>query len=329
MQMIPFPGKLKLKEEIAVSEYNSIGQNYEDIKNFIIKNVKIAYYDLFFIDKSIEITKKNKLLLQEFVKIAETKYSVGKGLQQDVLKAQVELSKLIDKLISLHQKRESIKARLNTLLNRPPESPLGKIKEIKRSKFNLSLEELKQIALENRPLLKALEYIIKRNEVAYKLAKKDYFPNFNLSFAYTQREDLKTGIKMYDFFSGMISINIPLYFYRKQRKKIEETALNIAMTKEQYNSLKNEIFFQIENILEELKKDEQLIELFKTGIIPQATQSLNSAISGYQVDKVDFITLLHNQVTLFNYEIDFYRVLTNFEKKLAELEAVVGKQFIQ
>ncbi|MCP2597493.1 TolC family protein, partial [Candidatus Aminicenantes bacterium AC-335-G13] len=326
MQMIPFPGKLKLKEKIALSEYNSVGQNYKDLRNTIIKNVKITFYDLFFIDKSIEITRKNKLLLQQFVKIAETKYSVGKGLQQDVLKAQVELSKLIEKLINLQQKRETIKARLNTLLNRPPESPLGKILEIKKSKFNLSLEKLKQIALENRPLLKAWEYIIKKYELAYELAKKDYFPNFNLSFSYTQREDLKTGMKMYDFFSGMVSFNIPLYFSRKQKKKIEETALNIAMSKEQYNSLKNEIFFQIENILEQLKRDEELIELYKTGIIPQATQSLNSAISGYQVDKIDFITLLHNQVTLFNYEIDYYRILTDFEKKLAELEAIIGKQ---
>lgn len=329
MQMIPFPGKLGLKEKMAVNEYNSVGQSYEDIKNILIKNVKLAYYDLFFIDKSIEITEKNKILLQEFVKIAESKYSVGKGLQQDVLKAQVELSRLTDKLITLHQKRMTVMARLNTLLNRPPEQPLGKVKEIKKSPFEFELDQLKRIALNNRPLLKAWDYIVKRNEAAHQLARKDYLPNFSLSFSYTQRDNLKAGIKMYDFFSGAISINIPLYFYRKQNNKVEETALKVAMAKEQYNNLRNEVFFQIDSTLQELKRDDQLIELYKTGIIPQATQSLNSAISGYQVDKVDFITMLHNQLTLFNYEIDYYRVLSDFEKKLAELEAVVGQQLIE
>ncbi|MFQ6070299.1 MAG: TolC family protein [Candidatus Aminicenantales bacterium] len=329
MQMIPFPGKLRLKGEMAIYEYNSVGQSYEEIKNTIIKKVKLAYYDLFFIDKSIEITEKNKVLLQEFVKIAEVKYSVGKGLQQDVLKAQVELSKLIDRLITLHQKRQTAGAALNTLLNRAPEEPLGRIKQVEKSRIMFNLDELKKIALKARPLLKAWDYIIEENEAAHKLAKKDYLPNFNLSVAYTQRDDLQSGMKMYDFFSGVITINIPLYFSQKQNKKIEQTALNIAMAKEQYNSVRNEIFFQIKDILEELKKDEQLIDLFKTGIIPQAAQSLKSAISGYQVDKIDFITMLHNQVTLFNYEIDYYRVLSDFEKKIAELEAAVGKQLVE
>lgn len=329
MQMIPFPGKLGLKEKIATEEYRSVGQHYEDIKNNIIKGVKFAYYDLFFIDKSIEITEKNKVLLQEFVKIAETKYAVGKGLQQDVLKAQVELSKLIDKLIRLRQKRESTEARLNTLLNRPPEEPVGQVEEFKKPAFSFGLEELKKIALENRPLLKAWDYLIKRNQVAHKLARKDYLPNFSLSIAYSQRDDLRIGMKMYDFFSAAVTLNIPLYFYRKQSKKVQETALNITMVKEQYNNVKNEVFFQIENALEEAQRDGQLTDLYKTGIIPQATQSLNSAISGYQVDKVDFITMLHNQLTLFNYEIDYYRLLSDFEKKLAELEAIIGKRLVE
>ncbi len=329
MQMIPFPGKLGLKEKIATEEYHSVGQHYEDIKNNIIRGVKFAYYDLFFIDKSIEITGKNKVLLQEFVKIAETKYGVGKGLQQDVLKAQVELSKLIDKLIRLRQKRESIEARLNTLLNRSPEELVGQVAEFQKPTFSFDLEELKKIALENRPLLKAWDYLIKRNQVAHKLARKDYLPNFKLSIAYSQRDDLRMGMKMYDFFSAAITLNIPLYFYRKQSKKVQETALNLTMTKEQYNNVKNEVFFQIENALEEAQRDGQLTDLYKTGIIPQATQSLNSAISGYQVDKVDFITMLHNQLTLFNYEIDYYRLLSDFEKKLAELEAIVGKKLVE
>jgi outer membrane protein TolC len=128
-QLFPFPGKLSLKEKIS-SESAAISiTNYQEYKNQIIKDLKIAYYDLFFIDKAVEITNKNQLLLQEFAKIAETKYSVGKGIQQDVLKAQVEYSKMSDKLIQLEQKREVKQAQINTLINAPVNSKLGKTVE--------------------------------------------------------------------------------------------------------------------------------------------------------------------------------------------------------
>jgi len=325
MQMFPFPGKLGLKEDIADYQAQVVEQQVEELKNNLIKNVKLTYYNLFLIDKTIEIVEKNKTLLQQFVQVAETKYSVGKGLQQDVLKAQVELSKLSDKLISLQQKRNTFVFQFNKLLNRDIGSIVGKTAELNKSESQFTPDELHELGLKHRPLLKSWQLLIEKSKSANKLAKLDYLPDFSLGAAYTQRDDLSSGMKMYDFFSVELKVSLPLYFYKKQSKKAEETQLMINSIEDKYNSVKNEVLFQIEDTFTELDKNAKLIDLYKTGIIPQASQSLNSAMSGYQVDKVDFLTLLNNQMTLFNYEIEYYKVLVDHEKNLAELEAVVGK----
>jgi cobalt-zinc-cadmium efflux system outer membrane protein len=325
MQMFPFPGKLGLKEDIADYQAQVVEQQVEELKNNLIKNVKLTYYNLFLIDKTIEIVEKNKTLLQQFVQVAETKYSVGKGLQQDVLKAQVELSKLSDKLISLQQKRNTFVFQFNKLLNRDIGSIVGKTAELNKSESQFTPDELHELGLKHRPLLKSWQLLIEKSKSANKLAKLDYLPDFSLGAAYTQRDDLSSGMKMYDFFSVELKVSLPLYFYKKQSKKAEETQLMINSIEDKYNSVKNEVLFQIEDTFTELDKNAKLIDLYKTGIIPQASQSLNSAMSGYQVDKVDFLTLLNNQMTLFNYEIEYYKVLVDHEKNLAELEAAVGK----
>jgi len=328
-QMLPFPGKLRLKKEIAQKEADAAEKEYYDKRNEITERVKEAYYELFFIHKSIEITEKNKGLLEQFIKIAETKYSVGQGIQQDILKAQVELSKIINELIKLEQEKETAQARLNTLLYRLPQSPLGKPEELEKTKFSFSLEELMKMAQDQRPLLLGIKDTIEQFEKSYALAKKNYYPDFDVSLAYGQRDSLRTkGVNegLADMISARVTINLPVWRKRKLDKRVEETLANKRMAEEQYNSLKNEIYFNLKNIIAEIKKGESLLELYKTGIIPQASQSLESAMAGYQVNKIDFLTLLDNQITLFNYEIEYYKVLSDYEKQLAKLETVVGKR---
>ena len=325
MQKFPFPGKLSLKGAMAGQELEIVKKEYMEKKNDIVRQVKVVYNNLSFINKAIEITENNKALLKEFIKIAETKYAVGKGLQQDVLKSQVELSRMIDHLISLRQKKQTAIARLNTLLNRPVQMPFEDIGEIRQTGFNLTFEGLQQIAVENRPVLLGMRHLINRYRFAYKFAKKDFYPDFDVGIGYGQRDDT-SAVERTDFVSAFVTINIPLWYKNKESRKVAEEAANIRKATEQYNSMKNNLFFQIKDILTELEENEQQIELFSTGIIPQSTMSLQSAIAGYKVNKVDFITLVNNQITLYNYEIDYYRFITDYENKLAELEAAIGKR---
>src|SRR5262245_16671903 len=154
-QEIPFPGKLALKGRMANVVAEAEWWNYEQVRLNVIAEVKDAYFDLFYLHKSIETVTRNKDLLGKFAKIAEASYSVGKGIQQDVLKAQVEISKLTDQLITLEQRRQVAEARLNSLLFREPETPVGEPEEIRPQDFTHNLAELTEAAFTNYPALKA------------------------------------------------------------------------------------------------------------------------------------------------------------------------------
>lgn len=324
-QKLPFPGKLGLRTEIAEKDVKIFEEGHEEIKLRIIKEIKQSYYELCFVLAAIKITEQNKALLKQFVSIAETKYSVGKGIQQDVLKAQVELSKIMDELIQFHKREESEKAKLNSLMNRLPQAPLSIPHGITKTKFNYDIRDLQQLTEEHRPALKGLKSVIERYRVAKQLAERDYYPDFNIGFRYGQRED-SLRAEHPDFVTGFVGINIPIWHKTKQRRKVFEQTYRIETAKEAYNKVKNESFLKIKQILDEEVKGDKLLKLIKTGIIPQGRQSLESALAGYGVDKVDFLTLLNNQVTLFKWEIKYHKELTVYEKNLAELEHAVGKR---
>ncbi len=322
-QTFPYFGKRGLRSEVAQREANAIGQGYRDKRNEIVRRVKEVFYELYSVDRSLEVVEKNRELLREFVKIAETKYSVGKGIQQDVIKAQVELSKLLDEQIRLEQSRQAAGARLNAILNRPPQTPLGQTEEVRKDELQLDLKELQAMALENRPLLKALQEEVERSKAANALARRKYFPDLTMSVAYGFREDSRI-VNRSDMFSAGFSINIPLYFRTKQDRQVAETSTMIDSVREQYQAARNEVLSLVKELASDLEKGSKLIDLLQTGLIPQASLSLDSAVSGYQVNKVDFLTLLDNRLTLFNFEKEYYRALGDYQTSLAKLEWVVG-----
>lgn len=322
-QAFPYFGKRGLRSEVAQREANAIGLAYRDKRNEIVRRVKEVFYELYVIERSLEIVEKNRELLGEFVKIAETKYSVGKGIQQDVLKAQVELSKLLDEQIRLEQSRQAAGARLNAIVNRPPQTPFGRTEEVSKAELPMELQELQARALENRPLLKGLQEEIERSKAANALARKRYFPDLTMSMGYAFRED-SAVVRRSDFFSAGVSINIPIYFRNKQDRQVAETSALVNSAREQYQAAKNEVFSMVKELVADIEKGRKLIDLLETGLIPQAKLSLDSAVIGYQVGKIDFLTLLDGRLTLFNFEREYYRTLGEYQTSLARLEWVVG-----
>ncbi len=318
MQKFPYPGKLPLKGEIARMDTELARNEYDNKKLEIVMKLKTSFMNILFFDRAIEITEGNKELLGQFVKIAETKYSVGKGLQQDVLKARVEISKMIDKLITLQQKRKSTVAGLNTLLNRSSEDSFDVDIKLKMTSFDYTFKGLWQKAVHSHPLLQRVKSIVEQNRLRVTLAQRDYYPDFDVSFGYGQRDERT------DFVSASVTMKIPLWHKNREGMKVSEERANVRRAEEQYDAIVNDISFKISDIMAKVEMSKRQLELLETGIIPQATMSLESAISGYKVNKVDFITLVNNQITLFNYEIQYHRVLADYENNLAELEAAVG-----
>ncbi len=325
-QTFPFMGKLGLKEDIARLNTRVSKANYTELKTQLIYNVKQLYFDLYFTDEAIKTTKKNYSLMQEFVSIAEKKYSVGKGLQQDVLKAQVERSKITQQLIELNQKREQLEANLNQLLNRPVNQPLAKTTKPTASVIHPERSVLEKSVQKQRALLNAWRLKTEQRKTQSALAQKSYLPDFSFFIAYTQRDVLQSGMGGVDFLSGGITFSIPLYFWQKQDKQVQEKQIAQKQSISAFQNIRNQVFADLDNVLSALDKNAQLMQLYRSGIIPQASQSLQSAMIGYQTDKVDFLTLINNQKTLFNFELTYTRILSEYMKDLARLEYVTGTQ---
>ena len=325
-QEIPFPGKLSSKEKIAQKESESQRWLSDAISRKIIADLKETYFEWFFINKSIEITNKNKELLQKFTKIAEVKYEVGMGIQQDVLKAQVEVSGFIERLELLAKRKEIVETKIKRILNRPLDSPLGEPEEITKSELTTTLAEITDATSEHAPLLKSSSEIVDSREESLKLAKKQYLPDFILGATYFNRDGGNGDLD--DIWQVSLGLRVPLYYWRKEKFGVREAALDVSQARENYESTKNNLLFQVKDNYITATTAEKLIELYQTGIIPQSTLSLESAISGYQVGNIDFLTLLNNLITLFNFELEYYKQLTEYQKALARIEEIAAIELI-
>ena len=328
-QEFPFPGKLSLRGKIAEEEAKAEEQFLGAAERRVLANLKEAYYDWYLVNKSIEIAQKNKELIGKFVNITESKYKVGKGIQQDVIKAQLEVSGFIERLELLNQKKEIVESRIRALLNRPPDSPLGKPEEVKKTELQLSLDELYRLIESESPMLKAKGSLIERNDKALELARKGYLPDFMAEFDWFDRGKFTNSGPFADLWQVRVGFIVPLYFWRKERFGVEEAASQLEEAKEEYNDTSLNLSFDVKDKYITAKTSEKLLDLYSKGIIPQATHSLDSAIAGYEVGNVDFLTLLDNIVTLFNYELAYYTQLAEYQKALAKIEENVGTVLIQ
>jgi len=317
-QMLPFPGKRSLKEKVAQKNTGIAREKYEAKKLDITSKVKMTYYNLYMAYKAIEINEENVKLRRHFLQVAQTKYATGQVPQHDVIKAQIELAKLINEGITLQQQKETAEAALNILLNRQPQSPLGVPEDFELSPFNYTLEGLQQIALEKHPELKTSRIAIEKNEAAYALAKRNYYPNFMLMF------ERMPGQRGSGSWNAMIGINLPLFFKDKYDYKVKETQANIEAAKASYEKMRNMASFEIKDLLVKLQTAQRLENLFRTTHIPLAEQGLKSAETGYIAGTVDFLNLIESERMLFNFKLQHYRALTNVQKLRAQLEKAVG-----
>ncbi len=323
MQKLPFPGKLGLKGEIADKELAVVVEEYSEKKNSIIKKLKVTYNNLQFLDRALSVTKENRALLSEAIRTAETKYAVGQGGQREILKAQMELSRTIKRIISLKQKREISVARLNTLLDRPVLNEFDSSGELTQTLLNIKFDELRVAAEQSRPSLIGLSYKVGQSRLARKLAEREYYPDMDFGVSYGQRDD--STIERPDFFSASVTVKIPLWYASRESKKVSEKEAGERRAAEQYNALKNSIYLRIKELTAEIDMYSQEIELFRTGFIPQSTLSYESAVSGYKVNKAGFLTLVNNQLSLHNYKIEYYRAIADHENAIAELEETIGR----
>ncbi len=318
MQEIPYPGKRELRGKIAEKDVDAEQWGVEAARRRVRAEVQLAYYELFGVDKALEITQKNRELLEKLARIAEERYKVGKGLQQDVLRAQVEVSRVLQRLTVLRQRRRALEAQLNSLLVRSPDSPIGPLAPVEKSVFAYSLEELLQKAVDNFPEIRRQEQLIEQDRLAVNLARKNYYPDFSVGWDYQNRPHFP------EMYGLRFTVNLPVFYKNKQRQAIGEASSLLAAAQHEREAIRTTLFFQVKEQHLMAKASEELLNLYSKAIVPQSALALESGLAAYQVGSLDFLSLIASFTNVLEYEINYYDELANYQKALARLEEITG-----
>jgi len=323
-QTIPFPGKLSLRAEMFTRDARKARWEYEAARQEIIAQVKMAYYDLFVLQRSVQLLQEQSDLLVAFERTARVNYTVGRASQHDVLRAQVELALLRDDRETLDREDAvTARARLNTLLDRPGASPVEISGDIDISPMTLTGERLEQMALENRPKLSAGEEMIGKTRAAHTLAKRGYLPDLTVTL---MQQWMETAMGDETTRGLRLSLNLPLWFWGKKADVSEKRALWRG-AQASYRYLQSRIRLEVQQALAEYRAAQRRAELFETTIVPLAEQSLKAARAAYEHQETDFLNLITAERNLREVRLKQYRAAGKTGRSLARLEQAVGTTF--
>lgn len=325
-QMIPFPGKISNMAKAAMSNAGMSAENYNALERKIIRDLKSAYYELYLVQRKIAINSENQLLLRQFVDIAMKQYEVGIGKQVDIFRAQTELSKLITEGINLDQEGKVAEAMINTIVNRPANSPLGVVPDVIDTTATWTFDQVMPLALDSRPELKAMDYNIDMNRAELALAKREYVPDLMVRFMY--KDMANTGD---DFWALMGGVNVPLAFWSKGKfqGKVQENHLNVNRAEAEYIEMKNMIQFEVQQALVKVESNKNVVTLYENTVIPQAEQTMQSTLAAYQTGKTEFLMLVDAYRMLLMAKLDYQMAVMNYMTSQAQLEQAVGMDMKQ
>jgi outer membrane protein TolC len=321
-QMVPFFGKRALAREVGNLEAEATRWEVEERKLELAAMVKERWYQLYLTDRSLEVLERSIATVDDLVRFTEAMYGVGQGRQADVLRAQVERSKMEEMRLVLQQQRRSLEAGLNTLLYRPPATTVATIDHAELTAISLDATELERLAEEHRPLLRSLSARIDQSKAERALADKEFYPDFTLAFEYMQKDSIMDD-PGYDMYNASVSFNLPLQRERRHAMVAESEAAQ-RMAGDELNMTRNNIRQAIADLLAQLERDRKMANLYREGILPQAGATLESSLSAYRAGKGEFMQVLDSRMALFNVERDYYKAVAEHQMELARLEATVG-----
>ncbi|NQT46174.1 MAG: TolC family protein [Candidatus Omnitrophica bacterium] len=323
---VPFPGKLSLKGKAQSTRAATLKEKYEATKRELIKNVTFVYYDIFWVDKAIRVVEEEKSILEGLESVAQRRYESNMTPQQDVIKVQVEISKLIDRLFILRHQREGLQAKMNSLLDRAKGTKLMAIADTETAEFVYRLDQLHEMAQESRQELLAADLEVERAEYEKSLAKLDYFPDFTFGVDYIQVGDGQTTQPNDgdDAWMGKVAVNIPIWF-DKLGAQVNEKKAALEASKKRYENAENNVAYEVEDIYYKIIAYKDIVSLYRTALVPQTEQAFEAARTGYESGEVDFLNWLDAERILLQTRLAHYKSIVDYHKSIAYLERVVGK----
>lgn len=323
MQMIRFPSKLFAQSDIAKIQAEHAHHDHLEKINAVLAKLKSAYYELWFIQQDIALARENIRLMKQFSSIAQTRYGVGGGSQQDVLKARVELAKLENDLIMLRQKELGMKAILMAILNRAPNDRIGVAVIPDEVVFTPTLDTLQTLALQNRAMLKHDSLSVDENRTMLSLAKQEYLPDLRLGLEYVRGP--LDGFRGWTVTAGIVIPFAP-WTLGKASGRVDEANAAIQRSIATYNASRNMVLSNVKELYFKAEANKQQLNAYRTKILPQAQQSLEASTTEYQSGRTNFLTLVDAYRTLVELKMEHFMIRMEFEQTIAELERTVGYQ---
>ena len=316
-QEIPYAGKRDLRASIASREADAEFQQIEAARLSITARVKQAYYRLAYTYAVGDVLTRNRDLLDTLLKVSENRYSVGQAAQQDVIKAQTQLSILELQLERVHQGRATREGELNALLARQTTTRVGRPEDLALTPFDVSLDSLVALATEHAPMLRRDQIMIDRSQLAVESARKDYKPDFAVTGGYYYMGAMPS---MYEF---RFDVKVPLQ-REKRAAAVAEQLSTVAQTRSAYDSSRLGLQSRIQEDYQMAATSVRLARLYRDTVLPQARLALESSMASYQTGAVDFLSVLTNFGTVLEYEMTYFDELTSYHTAVSRLEEMTG-----
>jgi outer membrane protein, heavy metal efflux system len=319
-QDIPYPGKLRLRGDIAKKDAEVSEQKYESVRRAILAGVKQTYFQLGYLAEKAKILDSDRELLRQVEQSAEARYRSGAGNQQDVLQAQLEQTKLLREVTANQLEIGKAEAVIKQLLNRSQSSPDIETSELSETVFSYTYEQLSASANANNPEIAAMRKAVEKQQLQVDLAKKDFYPDFNLQYMYQRTDPLQYRA----YYMLTFSARVPIYRGRRQQPELAQANAERSRSESEYAAESQQVALELRQLFVNAEKSAELLKIYREGLIPQARAELQAGMAAYQSNREDFQALLSSFLDVLKLEEDYSQTLSDHESTLTEVERITG-----
>ncbi len=316
-QDIPYPGKRQLRAHVAEHEADSMEAQTASTRRAVVGNLKMVYFRLAYIQQTLAVLQRSDALLNQVQEASEARYRVGQGNQQDVLKAQLQHTKILQEIAHHHQEEGLLEAQIKQVLDRPQESADIVAETLTLRTLPYTSAELLQRAREQNPDVHSKQASIRQQETQVELAHKNFRPDFNVQYTYEH-----TGSQARDYYMATFGIRLPNR--GRQKAELAEAQQNQERAQQELDAESQRVFSEVQQQYVRAKTSEERLKIYSDGLVPQSEATFRSALSAYQSNRQDFESLLSSYLDVLNLNLEYRSELVDHESALAELERLAG-----
>jgi cobalt-zinc-cadmium efflux system outer membrane protein len=319
-QDIPYPGKLKLRGEIAKREADVSQQQVESVRRAVLAEVKTAYFQLAYLSKTLTILESDGELIRQIEQAADARYRSGMGTQLDVLQAQLQKTKLVREIAMHHMEVGKLQAQLKQFLDRPQDSPDIELADLTETPLLQNYQDLLAAAKAQNPELIASQKMIDKQSLQVDLARKDFYPDFNVQYMW-QRTD-PTQFRAYYMLS--LGVRVPIYRSRKQKPELAQAQSEALHARGEFEAQSQQVASELRSQYVVAQETAELLTIHREGLAPQARSAFQSGLASYQSNKQDFQAVLTSFLDVLHLDEEYWQNLAEYETAIARLEQITG-----